>query len=346
MPTPIDLNLPTADTFHDVTPKQFQTAIRPAGRPSVLKGAVSHWPVVQASRTSVQAAAEYILGFDNGTPVPTVFGSPEIQGRFFYSDDLKGLNFHKRSVPLGAALAGLVSQIGAEHPGSIYVQSIPVQDHIPGFEAGNSLPFLRPDVLPRIWIGNQITVQTHFDLFENIACVAAGKRRFTLFPPDQIANIYPGPFEHTLSGPPVSMVRLEAVDQTVYPRFNEALDHAVVADLEPGDCIYIPYGWWHHVQSLEPFNILVNYWWNDAPGQRGSAFDAMLHALLTIRDLPPQSREAWKSLFDHYVFQVNGDPVAHLPRDAQGALGPHSDDMAKSLWQTLAQAITYAAKEP
>ena len=38
----------------------------------------------------------------------------------------------------------------------------------------------------------------------------------------------------------------------------------MVADLEPGDAIYIPALWWHAVQATGELNVLVNYWWNEA----------------------------------------------------------------------------------
>ncbi|MCA8901259.1 MAG: cupin-like domain-containing protein [Hyphomonas sp.] len=339
----IDQGLPHVTVLEGVPPEEFNRQVRMAGRPVLLRNLVSDWPIVGAAQSSVASAVGYLQQLDNGKPVHTVFGAPEIQGRFFYSDDLSGLNFHKREVPLSAALSGLLSQLSVATPGSIYIQSIPVDEHIPGFEQAHTLPYLDPAITPRIWIGNQITVQTHFDLYENIACLAAGRRRFTFFPPDQIANLYAGPFEHTLSGPPVSMVRLEDIDFEAYPRFRDAMAHAIIADLEPGDAVYIPYGWWHHVQSLERFNILVNYWWNDAPGVQGSPFDAMLHGLLAIRDLPADARKAWKHLFDQYVFLENGDPVAHLPAETRGALGQHSEAQRQMLWQMLSQSVGHTA---
>ena len=33
----------------------------------------------------------------------------------------------------------------------------------------------------------------------------------------------------------------------------------------PGDAIYIPPLWWHHVESLGQFNVLVNYWYRTGP---------------------------------------------------------------------------------
>ena len=119
--------------------------------------------------------------------------------------------------------------------------------------------------MPRIWIGNRSLVSTHFDLSDNIACVVAGRRRFTLFPPEQLPNLYVGPLDHTMAGQPASMVELNAPDFERFPRFREALAAAVTAELEPGDAIYIPTLWWHQIEALAPFNILVNYWWEDAP---------------------------------------------------------------------------------
>ena len=77
--------------------------------------------------------------------------------------------------------------------------------------------------MPRVWFGNRVTVQTHYDISSNIACVVAGRRRFTLFPPEQLVNLYVGPLEFTLAGQPISMVKLEQPDFERYPRFRQAL---------------------------------------------------------------------------------------------------------------------------
>src|SRR3546814_19620038 len=84
---------------------------------------------------------------------------------------------------------------------------------------------------------NRIRVAPHYDLMENVACCVAGRRRFTLFPPDQLANLYPGPFELTPAGTPVSMVDPFAPDLDRYPRFAEAGTHARGATLEPGEAL-------------------------------------------------------------------------------------------------------------
>ena len=119
--------------------------------------------------------------------------------------------------------------------------------------------------------------------------------------------------------------------------------HAQSAVLEPGDALFIPYFWWHHVQSLEDFNVLINYWWNDTSRQLASPFDAMLHAILAFRDMPPHQQKAWRMMLGQYVFQDNGDPVAHLPPHSRGALGPHTPPQRNQLKAQLAQNLAMQA---
>ena len=192
---------------------------------------------------------------------------------------------------------------------------------------------------PRLWIGNAAKVAIHHDPSENIACVAAGRRRFTLFPPEQVGNLYMGPFHQTPAGVPVSLVHLTDPDLERFPRFARALDAAMTAELGPGDALYIPYHWYHHVEALEPFNVLVNYWWDSAPAGVGSPWDVMLHAMTSLRALPPGQRRAWKAMFDHYVFMSGGDPGAHLPEADRGVLTPPSprsfDQMRRALMTRL-----------
>ena len=152
-------------------------------------------------------------------------------------------------------------------PPAIFIQSASIPEHLPKFSEENAIDLADPSATPRIWVGNSITVTTHYDISDNIACVVGGRRRFTLFPPDQIRNLYVGPIHFTLAGQPVSMVSLEEPDFIRYPRFEQALATAQTAELEPGDAIFIPYFWWHHVKSLERFNVLVNYWWDARPAQ-------------------------------------------------------------------------------
>jgi hypothetical protein len=299
---------------------RFAEEIVAAQHPVVLRGLAADWPAVRAAATD-EGLARYLGGFDRGAPVAALIGPPTIRGRFFYDETTRGLNFEQWRGTLRQVLAGLLDVAGDPAPPCLYVGSTPIPPVLPGFERENALSLLGPEVTPRLWIGNATTIQTHYDMSDNLACVVGGRRRFTLFPPDQVANLYVGPLDFTPAGRPISMVSLENPDLERYPRFVWALDHALVADLEPGDAIFIPAMWWHHVQSFGALNMLVNYWWTEAHALVGSPFDAFVHALKNVRHLPPRQRDAWRALFEHYVFETNGDPVAHLPIEARGVLG-------------------------
>lgn len=336
-------HLPHVAIIENASVERFREEILPSGVPALLKNIVGHWPAVQACIRSAESAGEYIKRFDQGRPVEIIFGRPEIAGKFFYNDALNGLNFTKMPERIGPTVDHILAARGQMNAPSYYIQSALIPDYLPGFENENKLEIVGASVPPRIWIGNRLTVQTHFDVSENIACCVAGRRRFTLFPPQQTPNLYPGPFELTLAGPPVSMVRLEAPNFDAYPKFETALRHAVRADLSPGDALYIPYFWWHHVQSLDDLNVLVNYWWSEFEADLGSPFDALLHAILAVRDLPDRQRAVWRMMFDLYAFGQNGDPVAHLPPPARGALGAHDKAMRQKIRMMLLAALARQA---
>jgi hypothetical protein len=322
----------------DVDLKTFHEEIVPAAKPVVLRQLVTDWPAVRAARESPRALADAIKGFDRGAIPYVIEQPPELDGRLFYRDDMSGLNFTRQHAGIGATLDRLLALQDQPNPGSIFLESMKTDDYLPDFANAHVNPLLDASVRPRIWIGNRVKVQTHYDLLYNIACVAGGRRRFTLFPPEQVANLYIGPFDFTPSGAPVSMVPLTQPDLARFPRFAEALAHAQQAELEPGDAIYIPYAWWHHVESLTPFNVLVNYWWNDAP-KVGSPYAVLLHASLSIRGLPEDQRRVWRTMFEQFAFADPDAAMSHLLPENRGLLGPSTRERTDEIRKILAQTF-------
>jgi hypothetical protein len=325
--------------WHDVTAERFTQEILPAGNPALLRGLVRHWPAVQAGRTSPAATVDYLRKFSTGANVKLMTGDPAIDGRFFYNADLTGVNFDTSAVPFGRVLSRLLECLEAPAPPALYAGAVPIPEQLPGFSRDNSIPLVDPSVEAKIWLGNRVTVQTHFDLSYNVACVVAGHRRFNMFPPDQLENMYIGPLEFTLAGPPISMVRLEAPDLAKYPRFAAALAASQSAELEPGDALFIPYMWWHHVESRDPFNVLVNYWWDDVPAWQSSPFWALMHSILTVRNLSPQHREIWRRAFEHLVFSGGDAALAHLTERQRGLQGKPDPEKAQMIRNYVAQML-------
>lgn len=325
--------------FEGVDRRRFLDEIRPAGQPAVLRGLARDWPAVQAALRSDEEIVAYLKHFRVERPVGAIVGPPEIEGRFFYTDDMMSLNFERGTSQLDPFLDKLLRDRDAPAPLAMAVQSEKIPEMLPGFEIENAIDLLPAEVVPRAWIGNRIRVAPHYDLMENVGCVVAGRRRFTVFPPEQLANLYPGPFELTPAGTPVSLVDIQKPDLDRFPGYAAAVATAQSALLEPGDAIYLPFHWWHGVDSLEPFSFLVNYWWNESQPGLGKPYDALIHALYALRHLPPEQRDVWRVVFDHYIFCAHGDPAAHLPADAQGVLGPPTQERLDRMRATLQQTF-------
>jgi hypothetical protein len=316
----------------------FLREILPSHEPVVLRGQVNNWPAVEAGRRGSRAIAEYIAAFARGRPADVMIGAPAIEGRFFYSDDMRGFNFQRKAVPLRELLSKLLElEIDPLAP-ALYAGAAAAPEHLPGWEAANPLYLPVASAVARIWIGNRTRVATHFDVSHNIACVVAGHRRFVLFPPQQVANLYVGPLEFTMAGQPASMVDVDRPDFTRYPRFAEAQRHALAATLAPGDAIFIPSLWWHDVSALDTLNVLINYWWGQAA--EAAAFPALIHALMSLRDVSPGERDAWRAWFDHYVFGTEAHKSGHhLPSHARGVLGPPSPSRSKTIRDYLMRVL-------
>ncbi|NIK53991.1 cupin-like domain-containing protein [Xanthomonas arboricola] len=325
--------------LHGLDPQQLDPAVLRSTTPLVLRGLVCDWPLAQAGATSAQAAAAYLRGFDRGEAVVAQVGPPDIGGRFFYNADMSGFNFRPERVPLGVVLETLLRDLHNPQPPAIYVGSTTLDTYLPGLRAHNPIALPQREPLASIWIGNRTRIAAHQDLPDNLACVVAGRRRFTLFPPQQLANLYIGPLDLTPAGQPVSLVDIAAPDLQCFPRYAQALEHALVAELEPGDALFIPSMWWHHVEALTPFNVLVNFWWRQSPAYMDSPMNALMLALLTLRDLPAEQRAIWQDVFDHYVFDADADTAAHMPESARGVLAPMDEARARSLRARLLQRL-------
>lgn len=302
-----------------------------AETPWVARGLINDWPLVSAALESDSAFLDYLLDFYNGKKVSTFLGEPQIQGRFFYNEDLTGFNFVQVDTHMQQIAEKLRALSGSESPPSLYMGSTNLDHWLPGLSEANQLALPMPYPLVSLWLGNRSIVAPHFDYPANIACCVAGLRRFTLFPPAEVKNLYVGPWDLTPAGQPISLVNVNEPDFEEHPRFKQALQQAEIAELQPGDVIYIPSLWWHQVESLAAVNGLVNYWWTRQALSLGNPMDAFSHALLSIKQLPVADRTAWRALFDYYVFSESASDRSYWPNERIDRTGELQDPWAKKL---------------
>jgi len=318
----------------------FHSSIVPANEPVLVRSLVGDWPAVEQGRVSAAATCQYLEKLDIGKPVYTIAAPPDAGGRFFYRDDLLGVNFNRGQISLVQVLAQLMAQDDEPGAHSIAVQALPIRESLPEFETENAARLVDASVAPTMWIGNRGLVAPHYDVHRNLACVVSGRRQFILFPPEQVANLYPGPVLNAPGGVPISLVNIWDPDFDKFPGYAAAQDSAQAAILEPGDAIYIPSLWWHGVASLEAVNVLVNYWWGGYTASGISPNDTLLHGMLTIAGLDDTQRQAWRDYFDYYVFRGKADPTAHLPSGINDIVTTLSDDQAKALTELLSQRLS------
>lgn len=304
-------------------------ALNERTEPLLIRGLVADWPVVAAARASDAAFVDYLLRFDCQAIVPVSAGPASLKGRIFYNEGFTGLNADQGNAHFRTFAGQVLEHGGKEDPPLIYMASMDVDEVIPGFQSENVIPFGAHAPIVSLWMGTRSRIAAHNDLPLNIACVVAGKRRFTLFPPDETANLYPGPFELTPAGRPISLVDFHAPDLERFPRFARAWGNARVAELEPGDALFIPSMWWHQVEATGRVNALINYWWRTVPKWMGTPQDALSHAMMTLRDLPAAEKQIWRDIFEHYVFGNDETTIAHIPEAIRGILAPMDPDMAR-----------------
>lgn len=339
-------SLPSVEVYHDVTASRFHNDIVPNGKPAILKGLVNHWPVVQAAKRSADDFIAYLKSFNYQGNIEAIRCRASEQGFMFYNKRFSGFNFERRATSMNSFFDNL--QASAENPAyaTNSWQSAHIDDFFPAFLHQHPMNLFPASVRPRMWLGNKTVVGTHNDDSENIACVIAGKRRFTLFPPEQLQNLYIGPLDKTPAGTPMSLANFRNPDFDTFPKLRQAFDSATIAQLEPGDAVYIPTMWWHHVEALDEINGLVNYWYGGAVQDADAlaGLDTMILSILTFSHMPDNVKQAWKNAFDHYVWSDKAN-FAHIPEHVRGVLGDIPEAQRKQLAKWLAGKLNdYADK--
>src|SRR5712672_2744500 len=288
-----------------------------SSEPLLLRGLVAQWPLVQAGAGSLEAALAYLRGYYRNATVGAWFGPPQIRGRFFYNEDCSGFNFRAAMVKHDAVFDELERHQHETDPRAVYVGSTTIDTCLPGLRAENDVAGLPADALASIWLGNRTRIAAHSDL----------------------PNLYAGPLEFTPAAQQISLVDFANPDFERHPRFAFAMRNARVVELAPGDALYIPGMWWHHVEALAACNVLINYWWQQTPAYLDAPVNALLHALLSLRALPPAQRAAWRGFFDHYVFAADDTAAAHIPARSRGVLGPLDETHARWLRALLLKQL-------
>ena len=213
---------------------ELDARLKGARAPFVVRGLAADWPLVRAGLEGADTARAYLIRHARDRSFPANCGTAAGDTRIFYDAAMR-MNFRMVQDRLDALLAKMAGAEGRDDAAVLYLSSIDMRGYFDGLAEANSLPLGERRPLESIWIGTPTRIAAHNDVPDNLAVCAVGRRRFTLFPPEQMANLYPGPLDNTPAGRAVSMVDLLAPDLDRFPRFADALRRLTELALAPAD---------------------------------------------------------------------------------------------------------------
>lgn len=219
-------------------PTVFRAFAR-GGVPFVIVGLVEHWPLAQLTPTTLRER----------------FGSLRVNAR--HGDYVKDAFTNQRRISemsLSEYLDGMQS-CNKGLPAYLGNQALPQLHALCKWP-----PYFQHFEDTRIWFGPANTVTPlHCDYTENLFAQIWGRKRFVLYPPHH------DPFLYTREANPVlyaSRFDPDAPDFDSFPLARQA--KPVECIVKPGELLYLPAGWFHHVRALEP-SLSANRWARDVP---------------------------------------------------------------------------------
>lgn len=253
---------------------------------------------------------EYISERFADREVPISVADPD--GTFRYDPDSEaGLRFEKMR---GATLAAEFRRVPVTR--KLCLQQLPIDARVPELAGEMSVPpFIPAAKLNEInlWMASPDSrTPLHYDDMHNLFAQIEGRKRFVLFNPDQFEDLYPGPLNTRSES--FSRVDLKRPDFKRFPRLADVEYWEAV--VWPGDLLFMPAYWWHHVSSQD-VSVSVNYWWRpDVRDALCPAFLRQLYLNLNLEDV--------NALFEAFDFSALGTGSAALLALAEMALD-HSE---------------------
>lgn len=211
-------------------------------RPVLVERAVAHWPAMRMwSLASLQER--------HGDARLSAYRV--VDGRLVF-DDRTGLV--QESIALGAFLADVAASKPLRHRirDRILPQSI-LADVPPPLHCRDRLR-----LQTNLWVSAANTVsRVHYDQPEGLLAAVMGTKRVMLFAPSEKRNLYPYP--PWSPSAQFAQVDLDQPDMRRFPRLARA--RGAIAELVPGDALYLPGGHWHYVESDEVTISIGFRWW-------------------------------------------------------------------------------------
>lgn len=174
-----------------------------------------------------------------------------------------GIRRQMLEMPIGDVIRRVRAGGTAEAPESrLYVYGANTRTYqrlLSDYQAPMALIGEPVEMYTQFWLGGQGTrTPAHFDVADNLLGLVRGNKRVLLWPPDEYPHLYVNPAgaRHERNS---RMGALEDVDLTAWPLFANA--RALRCELNAGEMLFIPLGWFHYVNTTE-FTVGINHFWH------------------------------------------------------------------------------------
>ncbi len=254
---PFELRRP--DRLDNITRDEFETVVRTADAPTLITGGMDDWSSIDTWRTPDRL--EELLGED-----ATVFCRRVVQDATTYTEDFipyRFGDFLHEVYSIGDSDHYLTQALVFEPVG--FLRKV-IRDSFPGLlqvlEQDCALPpFIERHELAEgiMWMGSgEQTTPLHYDPAENLNCTIMGRKRWILFPPDEAENLM-------IDGNIGKDGMLSSLDALIADGQwrGGPIERAYDVETAPGQILYMPAGWSHHVLSSREPSAAINFWFID-----------------------------------------------------------------------------------
>jgi hypothetical protein len=220
-------------------PADFDARYRAPRTPVIINHVVDDWPAAKWTPQSFKA--EY-----GSVDTSATIQLPETGVVYLQKEKA-----HRRTLPVKEFVELMES--GA----CCYMDQADI-GRFPGLDAACPIDRLIPAGrrFVNLWVGARTRSGLHYDPMDNYLVQVYGEKIAILAHPDSRRGLYP--FADNIAK---SRIDPDHPDEARYPKVGGVTFH--VGTLRPGDMLYIPRGWWHHLRSTDQ-SISLNLWHDPA----------------------------------------------------------------------------------
>ncbi|XP_054286706.1 bifunctional peptidase and arginyl-hydroxylase JMJD5-like [Macrosteles quadrilineatus] len=215
-------------------------------KPVKISGCMTHWPALR-----LWEDLQYLLTVAGSRTVPVELGSNYAQS-----------DWSQRLMTLREFISLYITNPTSDSKDIGYLAQHQLFDQVPELRKDIFVPDYcacseeEGEVDINAWFGPPGTLSPlHHDPKHNLLCQVVGHKRVVLYSPSDTDCLYPHE-GRLLSN--TARVDPEAPDYKLYPKYRNT--QAITCQLNPGDMLYIPPTWWHHVRALD-LSFSVSFWW-------------------------------------------------------------------------------------